>query len=380
MIQKGIVEQLINQYTVKVRVPKYDKLLSTPDGVKTEDLSNAIICNLPGTKIAYSVGDIVLVDYENGELGRPVVLGMLYCDRNIRSDSNIELIQSTSNASNVFKQAADQGLITHLRYSNDNGQTFTSLYDYTTVEEEVVESNAYIHAKDIVIDPTSSFVYWSIVDGNNIPITDSISIETVLYNNNESSLPYHESLIKVPTSLKGSSELFLSFNITRSVNLDDYHIVLTTDKNPIGTTYGDYAGIYVGNSSDAPDNTNAYSWVSFYNSFEFLTDKLEEALNKRLDKIEEDLYGVVYSSETPKETDTVGLLNGIDVSEDAIDVHGIDNKDIRFNTSGDIYIDNSEKFIGTPGVNFSNLNIKSEFVIVSGADGHLSLLNQQKIN
>ena len=90
MIQKGIVEQVIDKYTYKVRIPRYDKIASDPSATKTQDLPTAIVCGYPGTEVVFSKGNIVLVDYENDELNQPVILGLLYNDSSSETE-NISL-------------------------------------------------------------------------------------------------------------------------------------------------------------------------------------------------------------------------------------------------------------------------------------------------
>ena len=80
MLTKAYVEQIVNDYQVRVRIPIFDKLASSPGGTPTEQLSISPICTIPGGKYNYSVGDIVFVTFEDNDLGRPVILGQLYAD------------------------------------------------------------------------------------------------------------------------------------------------------------------------------------------------------------------------------------------------------------------------------------------------------------
>lgn len=61
MIQKAIVSEILDSFQLKIRIPKYDKLASSVDGVSSEDLSTGIICAYPGMEVAYTAGDVVLV-------------------------------------------------------------------------------------------------------------------------------------------------------------------------------------------------------------------------------------------------------------------------------------------------------------------------------
>lgn len=78
MITKGIVEDIINPYSVKVRLPLLDGIKGGKQSVSTADLSPATICSLPNSANNISVGDIVFVGFEDYDISKPVILGHLY--------------------------------------------------------------------------------------------------------------------------------------------------------------------------------------------------------------------------------------------------------------------------------------------------------------
>lgn len=80
MLTKAYVEEIVDEYRVKVRIPIFNGLDSSPNATPTEQLSISPICTIPGGKYNYSVGDIVFVTFEDNDLGRPVILGQLYAD------------------------------------------------------------------------------------------------------------------------------------------------------------------------------------------------------------------------------------------------------------------------------------------------------------
>ena len=77
-LTKGIIEQIIDKYSVRLRIPTYnrssDAILKTP----TEDLPVAHICVAPGIYPNYKVGDIIYVGFEDNQLSQPIILGYLY--------------------------------------------------------------------------------------------------------------------------------------------------------------------------------------------------------------------------------------------------------------------------------------------------------------
>ena len=387
MIQKGIIETLISPYEYKVRIPRYDKLRTTPGGVLSKDLSSAIVCSVPGTNISFSEGDVVLVGFENDELNKPVILGLLYReDIKDTNKFNIPYIkQILSDLENEINNININNLYTHVKYSNDNGITFTSLYEYKDTKIISTGQANYISADGIKIDPLSEIIYWSIIDSNNVDVTSNFNIITTLsatlnsdtnkeYTISES---FSDSLIRIPIRFKGLKDLEISFNILEVSDFNNYHIVLTTDKNTLGSIYGNYMGICISTNPIAPLELSSYSWTSFYNSAYSLVDKLKESLLPRIERNEKTLYGFTYS-DSLEETDNTGLLDGIKVSDKVIDIHGNDNKNIKFNSNNSMYIDNNgDSFIlkDLEHTNPSSTTVFSEFYT---NDDHLTLVLRKR--
>lgn len=78
MITRGIVESLVDRYTVKVRMPLLNRMGGTASNVLSEDLNEAVICTLPQVAPNVNVGDVVFVAFEDNNFGKPVVIGYLY--------------------------------------------------------------------------------------------------------------------------------------------------------------------------------------------------------------------------------------------------------------------------------------------------------------
>lgn len=90
MLVKGIIETIDNDgYSAQVRVPIYNKLKTDLDGTPTKDLDTAAIASLPGVSPGYKIGDVVIVDYENDDIGNPIITGMLHCENQEGSTSDI---------------------------------------------------------------------------------------------------------------------------------------------------------------------------------------------------------------------------------------------------------------------------------------------------
>lgn len=87
MITKGIVEEVLSQYKVKVRLPIFDGVKSN----KNEVLNSATICTLPSIDNVVTVGDIVFVGFEDNDLGKPIVIGQLFSSKSNNTKSDLKL-------------------------------------------------------------------------------------------------------------------------------------------------------------------------------------------------------------------------------------------------------------------------------------------------
>lgn len=347
-LQKGIIETIEDKYTVKVRVPKFDRLATSTGGVRTKDLSKGIICTLPGVSLSYSVGDVVLVDFENDELSKPVILGTLYRESDSNSILSIDEIDKKIDKINEqLNSISCNNLHTHIKYSNNNGLTFTSLYEYMDVEEETDSNlNTYYFANGVIIHPDSKAVYWSIIDSNNVDVTDEFYITTTINGGLSKeeithTISYKKSLIEIPIEIQSCDFISIDFKILKSKStLDDYHISLITDKNPIGTTYGDYIGICISTEESAPNATKEYSWSSFTTRDEKKINDIKDDVLPRIEANERVLYGKTKSNKN-NVTNKLGLLDAISVTLDSL-ILGLDKEYIYFGENTQ-YVDVSNK-------------------------------------
>ena len=78
MLTKAIIEQVISQYEVRVRIPLYNKAADAINCTPKEQLCIASTCIPAGQSYNYNVGDIVYVSFEDNDISKPVVLGFLY--------------------------------------------------------------------------------------------------------------------------------------------------------------------------------------------------------------------------------------------------------------------------------------------------------------
>lgn len=86
MVTKGIVEEIIDKYNIKVRCPLYDKVKDS--SLTNNDLNVSSICSILGVDLNLSIGDIVFVEFEDNNLLNPTIVGCLSIDSNSYSNIN----------------------------------------------------------------------------------------------------------------------------------------------------------------------------------------------------------------------------------------------------------------------------------------------------
>lgn len=78
MIRKGIIEKVISEYSYLIRIPVYHKIKSAAIFTPTEELPTATVCVTAGNAPKYRENDIVFVTFEDDDIGKPIILGLLY--------------------------------------------------------------------------------------------------------------------------------------------------------------------------------------------------------------------------------------------------------------------------------------------------------------
>lgn len=315
MIQKAIIEAIENDYQVKVRIPKYDKM--SYDGAGYDELSTGIICSTPGTLVNYSVGDVVLVSFENDEISKPVVLGLLYTDKATESSVKLPSISTElSSISESLGKIKNARPYVHIKYSNDGGTTFTSLYDYADATKM---SDMHYIGQNIPINIKSKYLAWNIVDKNNVNSIDkfNLSVSISAMKGNEilggEPLKSSDAVVNIPDSYNYCDSLLVSYDLSvYQGKIEDYYISLFTDKDPIGSIAGDYIGIYYSTSEVPSANPIDYSWASLKLRIQEFIDEAYEKLRHRVRQNEEYLYGRWDSTDEDYATESPHTETGID--------------------------------------------------------------------
>lgn len=99
MITKGIVQEIIDPYNIKLRLPILDGTDYSSEGIPNEYLNTAIVCLPPKTQYNFEIGDVVIVGFEDDDLSKPIIIGCLFKQDGNTSTIDIQAQElSTTNA------------------------------------------------------------------------------------------------------------------------------------------------------------------------------------------------------------------------------------------------------------------------------------------
>ena len=123
MITRGIVEEIVSPYQVKVRIPLLDRAHDSPLSTSTESLNTATICCLPNCYMNMQVGDVVFVGFEDNTYYKAVILGHLSREvmSNTYSDVNLGTLTVISGAD--LPQSTTIGNVSSTEISRLSGVT-----------------------------------------------------------------------------------------------------------------------------------------------------------------------------------------------------------------------------------------------------------------
>lgn len=117
MILKGIIEEIIDNKTVLLRIPTLNGLRGSRNNTVTSDLYEASAVSIPGIDSTFNYGDIVAVGFLNNRVDYPIILGKFigseqaegyYCPgTTIKSLNNPTLSLSELKVDNSAKLPAD---------------------------------------------------------------------------------------------------------------------------------------------------------------------------------------------------------------------------------------------------------------------------------
>ena len=132
---RAIVEGMVDAFHYQVRIPVLNKIAAAIGATPVEELSIATIAVAPGVSPKFRSGDIVFVEFEEGDTSKPVIVGSLFntLDSQIVSDAKFDSLSVNVNTTlqretQIGEVTADnianiKGLNTNVQYEIDSNKT-----------------------------------------------------------------------------------------------------------------------------------------------------------------------------------------------------------------------------------------------------------------
>ena len=169
---RAIVEGMVDDFHYRVRIPVLNKIAAAIGATPVEELSIATIAVAPGVSPKFRSGDIVFVEFEEGDTSKPVIVGSLFntLDSQIVSDAKFDSLSVNVNTTlqretQIGEVTADniatiKGLNTNVQYEIDSNRAQHTQFvsqisdiqsDIGEINKEINEINSVNAEQDINI-------------------------------------------------------------------------------------------------------------------------------------------------------------------------------------------------------------------------------------
>ena len=127
MLCKAIIESKLSTYKFKVRIPSLHKGVESIGATPTQSIPTAIASISAGVYPALKTNDIVLVGFEDDNIDKPIIVGLLFTENAYNTGSDIISDSLQVKVNTVLPQETQIGEVTstnikHLKNLNNNVQ------------------------------------------------------------------------------------------------------------------------------------------------------------------------------------------------------------------------------------------------------------------
>ena len=172
---RAIVEGMVDDFHYRVRIPVLNKIAAAIGATPVEELSIATIAIPPGVSPKFRSGDIVFVEFEEGDTSKPIIVGSLFntLDSQIVSDAKFDSL--SVNVNTTLQRETQIGEVTADNIANIKGLNTNVQYEIDSNKAQHIEFVSQI--SDIQSDIGD--INKEINDINNINDKQDIKIEKV---------------------------------------------------------------------------------------------------------------------------------------------------------------------------------------------------------
>ena len=185
---RAIVEGMVDDFHYRVRIPVLNKIAAAIGATPVEELSIATIAVAPGVSPKFRSGDIVFVEFEEGDTSKPVIVGSLFntLDSQIVSDAKFDSL--SVNVNTTLQRETQIGEVTADNIANIKGLNTNVQYE---IDSNRVQHNEFVsQISDIQSDIGE--INKEINDINSVNAKQDIKIEKV-----------EKRVTKIETTLEG---------------------------------------------------------------------------------------------------------------------------------------------------------------------------------
>ncbi len=136
---RAIVEGMVDDFHYRVRIPVLNKIAAAIGATPVEELSIATIAIPPGVSPKFRSGDIVFVEFEEGDTSKPVIVGSLFntLDSQIVSDAKFDSL--SVNVNTTLKRETQIGEVTADNIANIKGLNTNVQYEIDSNKAKHIE-------------------------------------------------------------------------------------------------------------------------------------------------------------------------------------------------------------------------------------------------
>lgn len=162
---RAIIEGMVDNFHYRVRIPVLNKIAAAVGATPVEELAIATVAVAPGVSPKFRSGDVVFVEFEEGDTSKPVVVGLMFntLEASVVSDAKFDSLSISVNTTlqrdtTIGEVTADNianlmGLNTNAQYefnknNNEHDKFVSQISDIKADIDEINQDINSIHKVD----------------------------------------------------------------------------------------------------------------------------------------------------------------------------------------------------------------------------------------